>query len=191
MIRVYFTFILLILTLSTGCSDKSISWRGPQALTFEDFKGKAKKFKDEDGIMAGRTYCMIALDTVSGRINTLEYRFLPKRSYINYALIHSFYKRHSDQMLQVVLAHENTHFDIIEYCCRVARSHIALDSSITYEEISPVLDSCAMNLSWAIDSTLMSRKPSYIEQQKQFRDWLHEGLDSLDAYRLAELGDNR
>lgn len=174
-----FKYLLVFLLLGFTSKEQSILWSEDYRLDWSDFKGAPNYNSDAVAITAsGLSFGLTAKTTSSKLLEftaTVEARFYPDQSW---------YKK--EHVNNIILAHEQLHFDITELHARKFRKQIA-ETNFTVN-----IKSELNHLNKKINKELKAYQEKYdsesnysrtIEAQKQWQILIKQELKKLSKYK--------
>lgn len=173
-----YLFLIFIL-LGFQPNEESILWNENYKLQWSDFKGNPKENSDAVAITAsGLTFSFTARTTSTKLLDysaKVEAHFYPDQSWCK--------KDHVDN---IVLAHEQLHFDITELHARkfrklVQESEFSRDIKRELSELQKKINADLKVFQNKYDSD--SDFSRNIETQKQWQIFVHHQLNELSEYR--------
>jgi hypothetical protein len=152
-------------------------------LELKDFKGNPKKDK-YNPYAAGCTFCKVDTTTLSDGQLLFQFAFIPKKSYVNKKRLLNTTRNPINESLEILLIHENIHFNNYEYCSRVVRKTMDENNWTfnQYDTLIAIHNECAYKLDWQIDSVLWKSNKTYGQYTIENFRKVQIGLDSLKEY---------
>mgnify|MGYP006909075997 CR=1 FL=1 len=175
--------IAILFVLCWHPTVESIRWSQDYQLQWSDFKGRPKHHSDAvaitaSGLSVGLTATTLKRELLDYSI-TVEAHFYPQQSWYL-----------KGQVNNVVLAHEQLHFDITELYARklrqeIEQAHFTLNIKKELEVLRKQVDKALKQTQSRYDSECdFSRNP---EAQKRWRVFIDEELAKLSSYSFQEL----
>ena len=172
-------FAILLSVLGNNTPEEQLVWDETYRLTWSDFRGDPQEDVDAVAITASGLSSSLSARTTSTRLVdytvTITANFYPEKSWFK-----------PGRVDEIVLAHEQLHFDITELNARKLRKKIA-DYNFTLNikaELNRLVENANRDL--AVMQELYDSQSNYsmaIEGQKKWQVYVRNELRKLSSYK--------
>lgn len=170
---------LVLIVTSTKSNDNQLVWNEDYRLSWSDFRGTPEESSDAVAITASGLSSSLSARTTSKRL--VDYTINIKA---NFYPDKSWYK--PNKVNEIVLAHEQLHFDITELNARKLRKTIS-EFNFTLDikkELNQLVEKANKDL--ATMQELYDNQSNYsmkVDAQKKWQIYVMGELDKLSSYR--------